>query len=219
MSAEKQNCRQYTILDSLCEQFDKALRTLSQNLPAESRANPAEYCDNDLLSQTEARHVAGLMRINYTGEVCAQALYQGQALTAKDQNIKAKMQQCAEEENDHLNWCYQRLQQLDAKTSYLDPFWYSVSLGIGLFAGLVGDKWSLGFLAETEHQVVKHLESHLEQLPEKDLKSKAILEQMVIDESEHAHSAEDLGSEQLPAPIQWLMRGMSKIMTKTTYYI
>ncbi|MDH5594464.1 MAG: 2-polyprenyl-3-methyl-6-methoxy-1,4-benzoquinone monooxygenase, partial [Gammaproteobacteria bacterium] len=179
--------------------------------------------DTDLqqseLSKEEARHVAGLMRINHAGEVCAQALYQGQALTAKLPNVREKMERAAQEENDHLAWCENRLKELGDHTSYLNPFWYGGSFAIGALAGLAGDKWSLGFVVETERQVVKHLDSHLQQIPAQDEKSRAILEQMKIDEGHHATVALQAGGAELPTPVKKLMQTTSKLMTRTTYWL
>ena len=154
------------------------------------------------------------MRVNHVGEVCAQALYQGQALTSRSEDVRLKMQEAATEEIDHLNWCYQRIEQLNSHTSYLNPLWYAGSFTLGVVAGLAGDKWSLGFLAETEKQVVKHLESHLERLPDQDLVSRAIVSQMAIDEAKHADMAEENGAEELPEAVKELMRATASIMTK-----
>lgn len=165
----------------------------------------------------EKKHSAGLMRVNHTGEVCAQALYKGQAMTARSETIREQMQHSAREEEDHLAWCQQRLNELNSHTSYLNPLWYGGSLALGVVAGLAGDKWSLGFVAETERQVTKHLEEHLEQLPADDLESRRIVTQMRIDEQKHAHIACEAGAAELPQPIKLGMRLMSKIMTTITY--
>jgi len=159
------------------------------------------------------------MRINHSGEVSAQALYQGQALTSKNKEVKEKLQQAAIEENDHLNWTKKRIHELGSHTSLLNPLWYGGSFAIGAFAGAIGDKWNMGFLAETEHQVVEHLESHLNTLPGGDLRSRAILEQMKTDEAKHATTAIENGAAELPPPVKKLMAAMSKVMTSTTYYI
>jgi ubiquinone biosynthesis monooxygenase Coq7 len=159
------------------------------------------------------------MRINHCGEVCAQALYQGQALTAKLPDVREKMEQAAAEENDHLQWCSDRLEQLDSHKSLFNPLWYASSFTIGAVAGILGDKWSLGFVAETEKQVVKHLESHLKKLPKNDLQSKCIIEQMRDDELHHATVAIEAGGADLPAPVKTLMNGMAKVMTKSVYWI
>lgn len=157
------------------------------------------------------------MRINHTGEVCAQALYQGQAATAKLDQVRQSMEHAAEEEVDHLAWCDERLQQLDSRPSLLNPLWYGLSYGLGAAAGLAGDKWSLGFVAETEQQVCEHLEQHQLELPENDQKSHAILNQMINDEREHGESAKKAGGANLPLPIKQAMSVMSVLMKKTTY--
>ena len=159
------------------------------------------------------------MRVNHVGEIAAQALYKAQALTAVDDELKKIMKQSADEEIDHLDWCEQRLNELDGHVSYLMPIWYLGSFGIGVLAGVFGDKWNLGFIAETEHQVVRHLEKHLEELPEGDERSRAILEQMREDESHHAAAAETRGAKKLPKGIKRLMMLASKFMTKTAYHI
>ena len=159
------------------------------------------------------------MRINHTGEVCAQALYQGQALTARLPQVRNRMERAAAEENDHLDWCEGRLQELDSRTSLLNPIWYAGSFAIGAAAGLAGDKWSLGFVAETEQQVGAHLDDHLNRLPERDSKSRAILEQMKEDEARHADQALKAGGAVLPGPIRFAMRLSSKIMTGTVYWL
>jgi len=156
------------------------------------------------------------MRVNHVGEVCAQALYQGQALTSRSASVKNKMQEAANEEVDHLNWCYQRIEELNGHTSYMNPLWYIGAFSIGVGAGLAGDKWSLGFLAETEQQVVEHLESHLERLSEKDTISRAIVSQMIIDEAQHAQMAIDNGAAELPSVVKQLMRISAKVMTSVS---
>ncbi|MCW8923398.1 MAG: 2-polyprenyl-3-methyl-6-methoxy-1,4-benzoquinone monooxygenase, partial [Gammaproteobacteria bacterium] len=177
-------------------------------------ANKIDDCD---FKDEERRHIAGLMRVNHSGEVSAQALYQGQAITARKNEVREKLEQAAMEENDHLAWTKTRLQELGDRTSYLNPIWYAGSLAIGACAGIIGDKWNLGFLAETEHQVVEHLDEHLKQLPKCDQRSRAILEQMKIDEAKHATTALEHGGAELPEPIKDLMSLMSKVMTTTTY--
>jgi 3-demethoxyubiquinol 3-hydroxylase len=159
------------------------------------------------------------MRINHTGEVCAQALYQGQALTAHSRTVRYQMKTAAAEEVDHLAWCQQRLNELNSHTSYLNPLWYFGSFALGVTAGLIGDRWSLGFVAETEHQVVQHLESHLQQLPVDDKKSREIVEQMRQDEQQHATLARQVGASDLPAPVKVVMGMMSKCMTTITYWV
>ena len=159
------------------------------------------------------------MRINHTGEVCAQALYAGQAATARLDEVRESIDHAAQEEVDHLAWCDERLKELDSHPSLLNPFWYGLSFGMGAIAGLAGDKWSLGFVAETEDQVCKHLEDHLTKLPEQDGKSKAILEQMIKDEMQHGETAKEAGGADLPLPVKQAMTAMAQIMKKTTYHI
>ncbi len=198
---------------------DTALRTLFGEPIITEREYPAADISDAEFSEQEKKHIAGLMRVNHCGEVSAQALYQGQSLTSKNKEIKDKLQRAALEENDHLNWTKNRIDELGGHTSFLNPLWYGGSFAIGAFAGAMGDKWNLGFLAETEHQVVNHLESHLNQLPGGDLKSRAILEQMKTDELKHATTAIENGAAQLPPAVKTLMAAMSKVMTGTAYYI
>jgi len=216
MATEQRNL---SLLDQLLTQADRALRTIAANSTDSARPSPAQGTEESELSSEESRHVAGLMRINHTGEVCAQGLYQGQALTAKLEHVRAAMQEASNEEVDHLAWCRGRLNELGSHTSVLNPLFYGASFSIGALAGIAGDKWSLGFVAETEHQVCKHLESHLQKLPQQDEKSKAILEQMRIDEAHHAATATEAGGANLPLPIKAGMTLMSKVMTKATYRI
>jgi ubiquinone biosynthesis monooxygenase Coq7 len=169
------------------------------------------------MSASERDHVSRLMRINHTGEVCAQALYQGQALTARDPATRESMERSAAEENDHLDWCEKRVEELGGRLSLLNPFWYAGSFAIGAVAGAVGDKWSLGFVAETEKQVENHLQEHLEQVPEEDQRTRAILEQMKEDEIEHGQKALDHGGVELPSPIKAAMQLTSKLMTRSVY--
>lgn len=211
--------RHFSFFDRLCMVADSALKTTIGIYDAKPRTSPAQDIEEAELSETEQKHAASLMRINHTGEVCAQALYQGQALTAKLPNIRQEMEQAALEEVDHLAWCSERINQLDSRESYLNPIWYATSFSIGALAGLAGDKWSLGFVAETEHQVGKHLQEHLEQLPEQDSKSRAIVAQMQTEELEHAKNAINHGAVELPAPIKLGMGLMSKVMTKSVYYL
>jgi ubiquinone biosynthesis monooxygenase Coq7 len=183
------------------------------------RNSPAEQKPTSELSDSEKKHIAGLMRINHTGEVCAQALYQGQALTAKLPDVRESMEHAAQEEIDHLAWCKKRLDELNSHTSYLNPLWYGLSFSIGAAAGLIGDKWSLGFVAATEDQVCQHLDNHLQQLPNKDEKSRAILQTMREDEAKHATTALNAGGAEFPSSVKTLMSAVAKVMTKTTYYI
>lgn len=208
------------MLDRLIVEFDKGLKTLTANAHS-VRPHPdhnIKQATEDLTSE-EKRHAASLMRINHCGEVCAQALYNGQALTAKNPETVKALEQASKEETEHLAWCEKRIQELGSHTSFLNPIWYAGSFTLGAIAGALGDKWNLGFLAETERQVGKHLNHHLETLPSNDAKSRAILEQMKIDEADHAKNAVHLGAAELPAPIKAAMQSMSKIMTKTTYHL
>ena len=208
--------RKQTFFDRLIAQTDQALRTVFGEPVGSGRENPAEPVAENELSATDKARSIRLMRVNHAGEVCAQALYQGQALTAHFHETRQQMKQAAIEENDHLAWCRQRIDELGGHTSLLNPLWYTGSLAMGAASGLMGDKWSLGFLAETENQVVKHLESHLQQLPEADRKSHSILEQMKVDEARHKSSALDAGGSPLPDPVKKMMTLMSKVMTSTT---
>ncbi|MET1256672.1 2-polyprenyl-3-methyl-6-methoxy-1,4-benzoquinone monooxygenase [Aliikangiella maris] len=218
--------RQITPQDKVIMFADNMLKTLFGGYQVTSRHNPANEKDKqpvneipEALTPQESKHAAGLMRINHCGEVCAQALYQGQALTARLPEVRDKMAQAAIEENDHLDWCATRLEQLEASPSKLNPLWYLGSFSIGAIAGAIGDKWSLGFVAETEYQVVRHLDEHLTKLPQSDWQSRAIITQMREDELQHATTALAAGGSALPVPIQKLMGLMSKVMTSTVYYI
>jgi ubiquinone biosynthesis monooxygenase Coq7 len=207
-----------TPLDRLISEFDKVVTTVSGKPKSTERATPGEDLPEAELSDKERRHIAGLMRINHAGEVSAQGLYQGQALTAKLPDVRDTMARAAEEENDHLLWCEQRLEALSSHKSLLNPVWYLGSFTIGALAGKAGDKWSLGFVAETEKQVVAHLDSHLAQIPQKEQKSRVVLEKMKEDELHHGTVAMDAGGAELPKPVQFLMGQVSKIMTKTSYW-
>jgi ubiquinone biosynthesis monooxygenase Coq7 len=211
--------RQYSPADRLLIQADAALRTLLPFSGQPARPSPAVLKNETELSESETRHVAGLMRINHTGEVCAQALYQGQALTARLPQVRQAMEQAADEEIDHLAWCEQRIRQLGSHTSVLNPLFYGLSFGIGASSGLISDRISLGFVAATEDQVCKHLDEHLGQLPAGDEKSRAILEQMREDEEQHSTAAIEAGGLRFPAPIKFGMSVVSKVMTKATYRI
>ena len=206
------------MLDKLIIEFDKGLKTLTASAHS-VRPHPDENVQEPELSAEEKRHVLGLMRVNHCGEVCAQALYNGQALTAKNPQIVDALQQASKEETEHLAWCEKRIHELGGHTSLLNPLWYAGSFTLGAIAGAIGDKWNLGFLAETEHQVGAHLEKHLHELPANDEKSRAILQQMKTDEAQHADTAIGLGGAELPAPIKAAMKRMSKVMTSTTYYL
>jgi len=205
-------------IDRLIIGFDKGLRTVFA--PAQSlRGTPGDALPEAGLEETQRRHAASLMRVNHSGEVCAQALYQGQALTARDSAAREALEKAAQEETEHLAWTESRIAELGGAKSVLNPLWYAGSFAIGAIAGLLGDKWNLGFLAETERQVVAHLESHLEKLPVKDAKSRAVLEQMRNDEAKHATSALAHGGGELPAVVKSAMRASSKVMTETAYWL
>lgn len=209
--------RQFSFTDRLISQVDSAMRTLTTGASKAGRASPADTVHEGVRTEQEAKHSAGLMRINHTGEVCAQALYQGQALTAKLADVRDSMEQAAQEEVDHLAWCEARLKELESHPSHLTPLFYGLSFAIGAAAGVIGDKWSLGFVAETEHQVCDHLERHLQELPEGDDKSRAVLYEMQRDEARHATTAIEAGAETLPKPVRQMMALTSKVMTTTTY--
>lgn len=205
-------------LDELIHIFDMGLRALVKN-NAGARENPAAAVKQPKLPAKDAKHSEGLMRVNHTGEVCAQALYQGQALLCRDKKTKAQLLQAATEEYDHLKWCEQRLNELNGRTSYLNPLWYLGSLTMGVAAGALGPQYSLGFLVETEKQVEAHLSDHLKKLPKADVKSQAILKQMREEEVSHAQHALDSGAKLLPKPVKKAMRFVSKIMTTGAYWI
>lgn len=203
-------------MDQIINEFDRVLRTLFA--PARSvRPHPDTSVAEVELSADEKRHAAGLMRVNHCGEVCAQALYQGQALTARHAEARQALQQAAHEEVEHLAWTEQRITELGGRTSLLNPLWYAGSLAIGVTAGVIGDRWNLGFLAETERQVSEHLQSHLATLPAADSRSRAIVEQMHADETSHAEMAVALGAAELPPPVKSAMHAMSKVMTTLSY--
>ncbi len=211
--------RSYSPMDRLIIGFDNALRMATSQPMEAGRDNPAGSIPDLVMEEEQRRHAAGLMRVNHAGEVCAQALYAGQAATARSANVQADMQQAANEEIDHLSWCKQRLDELESKPSLLDPLWYAGSFAIGAVAGLAGDGWSLGFLKETENQVEAHLEGHIDQLPPEDARSRAILDQMRIDEAKHAQMAEDSGAYDLPEPIRALMKMTAQIMKSVAYRV
>jgi len=211
--------RQYNQLDRFIIDFDAGLAAMFGKSASSQRVNPAQGQAKSQLNTAEKRVSQGLMRVNHAGEISAQALYQGQSLTARSKSVQIAMQQSAIEEVDHLNWCKDRLDELGSHTSYLNPLWYSGSFSIGVLAGVLGDKWSLGFIVETEHQVVAHIESHLQKLPGQDGRSRAILEQMKTDEAHHASVAINSGAAELPVRIKKLMSLCSRIMTSTAYWI
>lgn len=208
-------------LDKLCANAQIALHTLSGVQHSSTRTNPADkiYQDKCSLDSKTQKHIGALMRINHTGEVCAQALYQGQALFSSNKSLQQSMQIAANEELDHLNWCKTRLNELNAHSSYLNVFWYTGSLMLGGLTSLTHERWNLGFLAETEKQVTSHLQEHLLFVPVEDQKTRAILEQMIIDEQAHATTAIEQGGAELPAPIKYLMSVSAKMMKSITYYV
>jgi len=209
-----------SFLDRVIIDLDRGLKGLGgpgTGGAAQGRDNPAGELPDAELTPAQRRHAAGLMRVDHTGEVAAQALYHGQALTARTPRTRDAMEQAAREEGDHLRWCSERLVELDDKPSRLDPFWYAGSFLIGAAAGLVGDRWSLGFVVETERQVVRHLDGHLSSLPGHDARSRAILEQMRVDEGVHATTAIESGAAELPGPVKRLMTATARIMTETAY--
>ncbi|HKQ30464.1 MAG TPA: 2-polyprenyl-3-methyl-6-methoxy-1,4-benzoquinone monooxygenase [Burkholderiales bacterium] len=210
--------RHHSPLDRLLGQFDEALRTLFAK-PSFTRENPAAGKSDDAMDAAARELTGRLMRVNHTGEICAQALYQGQALTARLPDVREKMEQAAREENDHLAWTESRIREVGTHTSYLNPLFYAGSFALGAIAGLAGDKWSLGFLAETERQVVDHLTDHLSRLPTQDERSRAIVERMREEEAHHATSAIQAGAAELPTPVKRLMRLTSKLMTNTTHWV
>ncbi len=206
------------LTDQFITTFDRGLRTLLAKAQAHRMRPDVDQAEADL-SEAEKKQAAAFMRVNHVGEVCAQALYSGQALTSRNENIINALKEAAEEETDHLAWCEQRISELGGRKSLLNPIWYAGSFTLGAIAGAVGDKWNLGFLAETEHQVSVHLSSHLQQLSTEDTKTRSIIEQMYQDETAHAEEAKALGAIELPAGIKGTMRLASKVMTKTAYYV
>lgn len=205
-------------LDRLIVEFDKGLRTLFSQAHS-ARAYPDANVPEATMDEAEKKNAAALMRVNHSGEICAQALYQGQALTARDPAVQQTLQRAAQEETEHLAWTAKRVHELGGHLSVLNPFWYTGSLVIGAVAGLLGDKWNLGFLAETERQVGHHLQSHLDRLPQQDEKSRAIVAQMHTDEVGHADMAVSLGATELPQPVQLAMKLNGKVMTGISYWV
>ena len=208
--------RHYSPADRLLIRLHQGLAQFAPNT-REGRRSPATQQAEQPLSETERRHAAGLMRINHAGEVAAQALYQGQAMTARDPQVREHLLKAADEEKDHLQWCEQRLEELGAGPSKLQPLWYAGSFAIGAAAGLAGDRWSLGFVAETEKQVSEHLDDHLQRLPGQDGRSRRIIEAMRKDETRHGQEAEDAGGRPLPRPVRNLMRHAAKLMKFGAY--
>jgi 3-demethoxyubiquinol 3-hydroxylase len=209
--------RRYDRLDRLIGEIDKTIRMLG--VPPQASRDMPQAPAGAPLAEAERAESVRLMRVNHAGEVAAQALYQGQALTARDPKVKLAMNQAAAEEVDHLAWCAQRLEELKGRTSLLNPLWYLGSLGLGALAGALGDRASLGFIAETEKQVESHLRDHLERLSAKDFRSRAILTQMTHDEVQHGAKATSMGGKALPFPITWAMRATSRLMTRGSYWI
>ncbi len=213
------NTRFYSMGDQLLIQLNQRLQYLFGRPQNTTRPSPGDCCAERPLSDQQKHRSANLIRVNHAGEVCAQALYEGQAWAARSLQVKESMEQAAAEEVDHLAWCFDRLEQLDSHVSYLNPIWYFGAFSLGMLAGRLGDQWSLGFLAETERQVEAHIESHLTKLPVNDLKSRAILKQMKVDEGEHATMAVQYGAADLPGWVKTGMKLMSKVMTKTAYWV
>jgi ubiquinone biosynthesis monooxygenase Coq7 len=202
--------------DELIIGFDRALRTLAGTASSQ-RPNPAVNLPEEALTPEERRHAGGLMRVNHTGEVCAQALYQAQALTARDPELRRRFALAAREEEEHLAWTQERLAELGDRTSYANPLWYAGSFAVGLIAGIGGDRVNLGFVVETERQVEEHLTDHMDRLPQADARSRAIVAAMRDDEARHGATARDAGASELPLPIRALMRATAKLMTLTAY--
>ena len=212
--------RRLSFVDRLIGEADTVLRTLSERGGHRAnRPSPAEGHSDAEFSDDERQRIAGLMRVNHTGEVCAQALYQGQALTARLPKVREEMDQAAEEEVDHLVWCEERLEQLGSHTSYLNPAWYGMSFALGAVAGLIGDEVSLGFVAATEERVCRHLKDHLKQLPEQDKRSRLILQTMLEDEERHGENALAAGGHDFPQPVKDAMSTVSRLMTSSSYHI
>jgi len=211
--------RRLSLLDKLLSEADTVLKTVTSARQHASRPSPSKDHRDTELSEAQRRHVAGLMRVNHTGEVCAQALYQGQALTASLPGVREDMRQAAREEADHLVWCEERLRELDSRTSYLNPAWYGLSFALGALAGAIGDEVSLGFVAATEERVSRHLRDHLKQLPDEDRKSQLILQQMLEDEQRHGEKALAAGGTDFPKPVKDAMSALAKLMTSTSYRV
>ena len=204
----------HSVLDQLLIAADEALRALSGSV-SPARASPAKGAPEG----GDSRLAAGLMRVNHTGEICAQALYSGQSLFARDPGVRTVLRDAAAEERDHLAWCRGRLRELDARPSLLDPVWYAGSFALGMVSGLAGDRWSMGFLAETEAQVERHLEGHLERLSPDDARSRTIIQQMRADEARHGATGRSMGAAELPLPVKAAMRLASRVMTRTAFYV
>lgn len=212
--------RPLNVLDQLTAAADRALRTIAAE-PVATRASPAATAPrrDDELDHVQRREAAALMRVNHVGEICAQALYDAQALAARSEVLRSVFRRAAQEETDHLAWTQQRIEELGGRTSLLNPLWYGGAFLIGLTAARLGDRASLGFMAETERQVEQHLQGHLERLPETDTASRAIVAQMKEDETNHAQTATEHGGMTLPLPVRWAMRLAARVMTRTAHYI
>ncbi len=210
--------RHLTPMDRILSGLDTALRNIAPSTTRAARPNPAAGIADSALSDKEKAHAAGLMRVNHAGEVAAQGLYQGHAALARNPDIEEQMKRAADEELDHLGWCEDRLRELEAGPSKLRPIWYAGAFTIGALSGVLGDKWSLGFIEETEKQVSKHLTGHLDRLPENDARSRAIVKQMRDEEEEHGANARKAGAESLPQPARQLMQACAKVMTRTAYW-
>lgn len=208
--------RRAHFLDPLLIAADEALRALSG---AASASRPMPRAQGEPEGEEARRHAAGLMRVNHTGEICAQALYSGQSLFARDPQVREALRTAASEERDHLDWCRRRLRELDSRPSLLDPLWYAGSLALGAASGLAGDRWSMGFLAETEAQVERHLEGHLDTLPAEDGRSRAVVEQMREDEARHGAMGRSLGAAELPWLVKRAMQATARVMTRTAYWV
>jgi ubiquinone biosynthesis monooxygenase Coq7 len=211
--------RDLTPIDRLLAGANNALRTIAAPAGRPARENPAAGIADSNLSSEQKSHAAGLMRVNHAGEIAAQGLYQGHAAVARDRETEQQMQHAADEEFDHLAWCEQRLAELDAGPSRLSPVWYAGAFAIGAASGVLGDRWSLGFIAETEKQVCAHLDSHLDRLPDEDAKSRAIVRQMRDEEQRHGENAIEAGAAELPGAVQRLMQLTAKVMTTTAYRV
>ena len=205
-------------IDRIIAELDRALRSVG-NVTQASRASPAEALPEAELNEHDRRHAAALMRVNHVGEVCAQALYQGQALTARDPHARQALERAAREEEDHLAWSAERVHELGGRTSLLNPLWYAGAFAIGTVAGALGDRWNLGFLAETERQVEEHLSGHLERLPSQDARTRTLVEAMRADEARHRDTALRLGAAELPRPVKLAMRVASGLMTRVAYRV
>ena len=213
--------RRLSFADRLLSTAQRSVDVLAGRLPTErpNPAGPPDTAEAESLNQAQRRLSGSLMRVNHVGEICAQALYEGQGLLAKSPEIRASVEHAAREERDHLAWTAQRLRELDSRPSVLNPLWYGMSLAMGAFAARLGDKASMSFMMETERQVEKHLESHLKRLPAIDTRSKAIVAQMKQDETEHAATAQRMGGTGVPFPVRLLMKGVSRVMTGTAHYL